>query len=138
MVLTLGAHGISFCSRDAGERFALPTLAREVFDVSGAGDTVVAAFALGQASGAGHEAAVTLANRAASVVVGKFGTATVAPEEVLEDSDALRLVPRQALAQLAATLRAKGKRVVTINGSFDLLHNGHLYILNEAASAATC
>jgi rfaE bifunctional protein nucleotidyltransferase chain/domain len=75
---------------------------------------------------------VALANRAASVVVGKFGTATVTPEEILQDTDALRLVPRHALGQLATTLRAKGKRIVTVNGSFDVLHNGHLYILNEA------
>jgi len=132
VVLTLGAHGISFCSRNGVEQFALPTLAREVFDVSGAGDTVVAAFALARAAGADHASAVELANRAASVVVGKFGTATARPEEILQDTDALRLVPRHALGQLATTLRAKGKRIVTVNGSFDILHNGHLYILNEA------
>jgi D-beta-D-heptose 7-phosphate kinase/D-beta-D-heptose 1-phosphate adenosyltransferase len=132
VVLTLGAHGISFCSRSGDEQFAMPTLAREVFDVSGAGDTVVAAFALARASGADHASAVTIANKAASVVVGKFGTATVTPEEILHDTDALRLLPRRALAPLAATLRAKGKRIVTINGSFDILHNGHLHILNEA------
>jgi D-beta-D-heptose 7-phosphate kinase/D-beta-D-heptose 1-phosphate adenosyltransferase len=132
VVLTLGSHGMSFCSRSGAEYFALPTLAREVFDVSGAGDTVVAAFALARAAGASHPAAIELANRAASVAVGKFGTATVSPEEILQDTDAHRLVPRGALSQLAATLRAKGKRIVTINGSFDILHNGHLYILNEA------
>jgi len=132
VVLTLGAHGILFYGRNHREQFSRPTLAREVFDVSGAGDTVVAAFALARAAGADHAAAVELANRAASVVVGKFGTATVSPEEILQDTDALRLVTRQGLAGLAATLRAKGKRVVTINGSFDILHNGHLYILNEA------
>jgi D-beta-D-heptose 7-phosphate kinase/D-beta-D-heptose 1-phosphate adenosyltransferase len=132
VVLTLGAHGISFCSRSGREEFAMPTLAKEVFDVSGAGDTVVAALALALASGADHGSAVVLANRAASVVVGKFGTATVTPEEILHDTDAVRLVPRRLLAQLAATLRAKRKRIVTINGSFDVLHAGHLHILNEA------
>jgi len=132
IVLTLGAHGILFQSRNGGGQFSLPTLAREVFDVSGAGDTVVAAFALARASGADHKMAVALANRAASVVVGKFGTATVTPEEILQDTDALRLVSRPALSQLAATLRAKGKRIVTTNGSFDILHSGHLHLLNEA------
>ena len=132
VVLTLGHGGIFFCSRDGAERFALPTLAKEVFDVSGAGDTVVAALALALASGADHSTAVTLANRAASVVVGKFGTATVAPEEILEETDALRLIPRRGLARLANALRAKGKRIVSINGSFDVLHGGHLHILNEA------
>ena len=119
VVLTLGAHGILFQNRDGGEQFALPTLAREVFDVSGAGDTVVAAFALSRAAGADHE-------------TGKFGTATVTPEEILQDTDGLRLVARSSLSQLAATLRAKGDRIVTTNGSFDILHSGHLHFLNEA------
>jgi D-beta-D-heptose 7-phosphate kinase / D-beta-D-heptose 1-phosphate adenosyltransferase len=132
VVLTLGAHGIAFRSRDGDEEFAMPTLARDVFDVSGAGDTVVAAFALARASGADHETAVTIANKAASIVVGKFGTATVTPGEILDDTTALRLVPRSGLAPLAESLRARGKRIVTINGSFDILHRGHLYILNEA------
>jgi D-beta-D-heptose 7-phosphate kinase/D-beta-D-heptose 1-phosphate adenosyltransferase len=121
-----------FCGRKSGDEFAVPTLAREVFDVSGAGDTVVAAFALSRASGADHRMAIEIANRAASVVVGKFGTATVTPDEILKDTDALRLVPRHALQQLVTTLRAKGKRIVTINGSFDILHAGHLHILSEA------
>ena len=133
VVLTLGSHGIGFCSRNGAEQFALPTLAREVFDVSGAGDTVAAAFALARAAGADHATAVALANRAASVVVGKFGTATVTADELLAKTEA-RLVPRQDLRRLAATLRAKGKRIVTLNGNFDILHGGHLHILNEARS----
>jgi D-beta-D-heptose 7-phosphate kinase/D-beta-D-heptose 1-phosphate adenosyltransferase len=132
VVLTLGPHGICFCSRNGDEVFALPTLAREVFDVSGAGDTVVAAFTLALASGASHRTAVTLANKAASVVVSKFGTATVTPEEILEQGDGLRIVPRHALAALSASLRARGRRIVTITGTFDLLHDRHVHILNEA------
>jgi len=132
VVLTLGSHGIAFCSRDGREQFRQPTMAREVFDVSGAGDTVVAALALSIASVADSHTAVAIANKAASVVVGKFGTATVTPEEMLGDSEALRLVDRAGLAPLADTLRARRKRIVTVNGSFDVLHNGHLHILNEA------
>jgi D-beta-D-heptose 7-phosphate kinase/D-beta-D-heptose 1-phosphate adenosyltransferase len=132
IVLTLGPHGIAFCSRDGAEQFSQPTLAQEVFDVSGAGDTVVAAFALSCAAGADHVTAVAIANKAASVVVAKFGTATVTPEEILYDADRQRLVNRHGLAPLGATLRARAKRIVTINGSFDVLHSGHLYILSEA------
>jgi D-beta-D-heptose 7-phosphate kinase/D-beta-D-heptose 1-phosphate adenosyltransferase len=132
VVLTLGPHGISFCSRTGDEQFAMPTLAREVFDVSGAGDTVVATLALALAAGADHASAVALANKAASVVVGKFGTATLTPEELLGEDDALRVVPRAALRSLAATLRAKGKRLVTVSGTFDLLHTGHLQVLADA------
>ena len=132
VVLTLGARGITFSSRSGSEHFTMPTKAREVFDVSGAGDTVVAAFALARASGADHVTAVTLANEAAGVVVEKFGTATATADEILRGADALRVVPRHRLALLAATLRANGKRIVTVNGAFDVLHNGHLHILTEA------
>jgi D-beta-D-heptose 7-phosphate kinase / D-beta-D-heptose 1-phosphate adenosyltransferase len=132
VVLTLGPHGIAFSGRGGREHFTLPTLAREVFDVSGAGDTVVAAFALARAVGADHQTAVTLANKAASVVVGKFGTATVTPEEILHGAKAVRLVTRQALRPLADRLRAEGRRIVTVNGAFDILHAGHLHMLGEA------
>jgi D-beta-D-heptose 7-phosphate kinase/D-beta-D-heptose 1-phosphate adenosyltransferase len=132
VVLTLGPHGMRFCSRDASEEFSMPTLAREVFDVSGAGDTVVAAFALARAVGISHERAVAIANQAASIVVGKFGTATVSPSEMVRTSGDQRLVGRADLAALGTGLRAKGQRLVTINGSFDVLHAGHLHILREA------
>jgi D-beta-D-heptose 7-phosphate kinase/D-beta-D-heptose 1-phosphate adenosyltransferase len=132
ILLTLGPHGMSFFSREGHEPFAEPTVAREVFDVSGAGDTVAAAFALARGAGAGYRDAVSVANRAAGVVVGKFGTATVSPAELLGHDDTGRLLPRAALAAASAVLRANGKRIVTVNGSFDLLHPGHLHILREA------
>jgi D-beta-D-heptose 7-phosphate kinase / D-beta-D-heptose 1-phosphate adenosyltransferase len=135
VVLTLGSQGIRFCSRSRQEQFAQPTAAREVFDVSGAGDTVAAALALSIAAGADHATAVAIANRAASVVVGKFGTATATPEEILGHADAPRLVPRGALSGLSAALRAQGKRIASVTGSFDILHNGHVHALNEARAA---
>jgi D-beta-D-heptose 7-phosphate kinase/D-beta-D-heptose 1-phosphate adenosyltransferase len=133
VILTLGARGITFFDREHGTHFNLPTQAREVFDVSGAGDTVVATFALARAAGGGLEDSVRIANKAAGVVVGKFGTATVAPEELLDaEPGESRLVSREQLAPLAQTLKAQGKRIVTLNGSFDLLHAGHAYILEQA------
>ena len=86
VLLTLGARGIAFFDREGGEPLVVAAEAQEVFDVSGAGDTVVAAFSLARAAGCDHAAAVTLANRAAAVVVGKRGTATVTPEELLPRS----------------------------------------------------
>jgi D-beta-D-heptose 7-phosphate kinase/D-beta-D-heptose 1-phosphate adenosyltransferase len=134
LLLTLGPQGMAFFARDGSENFSVATTAREVFDVSGAGDTVVATFALARAAGASHRDAVALANQAAGVVVGKLGTATVTRAELLEtDPIAGRLLSRQQLASVAAQLRARGKRITTINGSFDLLHAGHLHILREAS-----
>jgi D-beta-D-heptose 7-phosphate kinase/D-beta-D-heptose 1-phosphate adenosyltransferase len=135
IVLTLGPQGIRFCSRTGAEQFAVPTIAREVFDVSGAGDTVAAAFALSLAAGADHAVAVAIANRAASVVVGKFGTATVSAREILDDQDVPRLVPRHDLADLSATLRGRGKRIVSVVGSFEVLRQRHVQLLNEARKA---
>ena len=91
VLLTLGPLGIAFFDRDGGEPLMVPAEAQEVFDVSGAGDTVVAAFALARAAGCPHAAAVMLANRAAAVVVGKRGTATVTPDELLEVVRQLRV-----------------------------------------------
>src|SRR5690606_33938872 len=137
VLLTLGPAGIALFDRDTGAHFHMPTAAREVFDVSGAGDTVVAAFTLALASGASPRDAVELANRAAGIVVGKLGTATVTRDEIargaLGDD---RLVPRDRLAALAALIRSQGKTIATLNGSFDLLHAGHLHILEEARRQA--
>ena len=83
VLITLGARGIAFFPREGGEPLFAQAEAQEVFDVSGAGDTVVAAFALARAAGCDHAVAMGLANRAAAVVVGKRGTATVSPDELL-------------------------------------------------------
>jgi D-beta-D-heptose 7-phosphate kinase / D-beta-D-heptose 1-phosphate adenosyltransferase len=133
VLLTLGANGIRFFSRDGTPQFAVPTVAKEVFDVSGAGDTVVATFALARAAGWDHFEAVTIANRAAGLVVAKLGTATLSPDELLrDDANERQIVSRTELADLATSLRSRGKRIVTLNGSFDVLHAGHLHILKEA------
>ena len=82
LLITLGDQGMLLCQR--GRRpFHIPTVAREVFDVSGAGDTVIASFTLAIAAGASPVEAAVFSNHAAGVVVGKVGTATVTPEELL-------------------------------------------------------
>lgn len=81
-VVTRGEHGMSLFGR-SGERLQIPSVARTVYDVSGAGDTVVAVLALALAAGAPIEQAMQLANFAAGVVVEKLGTATASPEEIL-------------------------------------------------------
>jgi rfaE bifunctional protein kinase chain/domain len=82
LLITLGEHGILLCRRDAIP-FHIPTVAQEVFDVSGAGDTVIASFTLAIAAGASPIEAAILSNHAAGIVVGKVGTATVTPDELL-------------------------------------------------------
>ena len=83
VLITLGLHGMALWQRENG-LFSVPTMAREVFDVTGAGDTVVAAMALGIVNGLSFPEAAYLANIAAGVVVGKIGTATVTAEEIME------------------------------------------------------
>ena len=82
LVVTLGAEGMLLCQGGAPGR-RIPTAAREVFDVSGAGDTVIAALTLAMVAGADMETAAHFANAAAGVVVGKIGTATVTPDELV-------------------------------------------------------
>ena len=83
LLITLGDQGLLLC-RHGKTPFHIPTMAREVFDVSGAGDTVIASFTLAIAAGASPIEAAIFSNHAAGVVVGKFGTATVTPEELLK------------------------------------------------------
>ena len=83
LLITLGELGMLLCQR--GQKpFHIPTVAQEVFDVSGAGDTVVAAFTLAIAAGASPVEAAMLSNHAAGIVVGKIGTAVATPEELLK------------------------------------------------------
>jgi D-glycero-beta-D-manno-heptose-7-phosphate kinase len=88
LLITLGEQGMMLCRR--GQRpFHIPTVAQEVFDVSGAGDTVIATFTLAVASGASPLEAAILSNHAASIVVGKIGTATASPKELLKSFERL-------------------------------------------------
>jgi len=83
LLITLGELGMLLC-RHGQKPFHIPTVAQEVFDVSGAGDTVIATFTLAIAAGASPVEAAILANHAAGIVVGKVGTATASPEELTE------------------------------------------------------
>ena len=83
LLITLGDHGMLLCQRHHPP-FHIPTIAREVFDVSGAGDTVIATFTLAIVAGASPVEAAIFSNQAGGVVVGKLGTATVRPDELLE------------------------------------------------------
>ncbi|WP_430432152.1 D-glycero-beta-D-manno-heptose 1-phosphate adenylyltransferase [Oceanicaulis sp.] len=113
---------------------------RDVYDVSGAGDTALAGLSLAMAAGASLKDAMEFADLAAGVAVGKPGTATVSPEEILDAAQAgeeapdWRVMSRPAMAELSADWRESGLKVGFTNGCFDLLHPGHLSVLRHAAS----
>ena len=125
-----------------GSALHIATEAREVFDVSGAGDTVVAALAVGLAAGADLALSANFANKAAGVVVGKVGTAVAWPADI---AAALRArdknVPEARICDLAGAIdiraiwQRNGERVVFTNGCFDLLHPGHISLMNQARAA---
>lgn len=137
LVLTRSEEGMSLFYR-GGREIHMPTEAREVFDVSGAGDTVLSVIGLGLATGLSLEEAARISNIAAGIVVGKVGTSTVAPGEILEsvgrrhkDSD-LKIHDCRMLAKILDERRARGEQIVFTNGCFDLLHVGHVKYLQAA------
>lgn len=137
LLITRSEQGMSLFS-DEGE-FHLPTYAREVFDVTGAGDTVIALVAAGLAIGSTLADAAAAANLAAGIVVGKLGTATATPDEMQQALRAGKrpehgIVDEDTLASWFDEARTRGERIVMTNGCFDLLHPGHIAYL-EAARA---
>ncbi|MBU2583083.1 MAG: D-glycero-beta-D-manno-heptose 1-phosphate adenylyltransferase [Alphaproteobacteria bacterium] len=141
VVITRGADGLTVLDNAAGNSVVkhLRTVAREVRDVAGAGDTVVAALALALNSGASIELAAHIANLAAGIAVRKSGTSPVTSRELVSAVQMKTLLPatekvvslETALARTSGW-RKRGERVVFTNGCFDLLHPGHVHVLQQA------
>ena len=133
-IITLGREGIFF-ETETGESRIIPTEARAVFDVTGAGDTVAAVLTLARTSGVGLSESVHLANLAAGIVVGRFGTWAVSRQELLsllgQRRDGKVITTAEAVSE-AARLRTEGRRLVFTNGCFDILHRGHVTYLEQA------
>jgi D-beta-D-heptose 7-phosphate kinase/D-beta-D-heptose 1-phosphate adenosyltransferase len=144
ILLTRSEKGMSFFS-DGKPPIHVPTVALEVFDVSGAGDTVIAILAAGLAIDMEIADALRMANYGAGIVVAKFGTATVTPEELLAplnrrrnangNSDDGPLVSREEAVALRKGWAQQGLTVGIANGCFDLLHPGHISLIRQAAGA---
>lgn len=141
MVVTRGPEGMSVVTRQSATH--LRTAARQVFDVSGAGDTAVAALSLGLASGGSMVEAAALANHAAGIVVGKRGTAIVTAGEMVASltpldgrSDRGKVFALDTVLRLAGGWREQGLTVAFTNGCFDLLHPGHVSLLDQARRSA--
>jgi D-beta-D-heptose 7-phosphate kinase / D-beta-D-heptose 1-phosphate adenosyltransferase len=136
LTATMSERGIRVLS--ASGSFYSPARAREVFDVSGAGDTVIATIAAAMAAGLKVETAVDLANLAAGIVVGKVGTVPIAHHELITTltpstnlTASEKLLDRDRLAARIAEWRAAGETIVFTNGCFDLLHVGHVTLLED-------
>ncbi len=137
LLVTRSEQGMVLLQRGESP-LVIPAQAREVYDVTGAGDTVIATVAAALAAGLELPQAVRLANLAAGIVVGKLGTATVSQEELrraLAGFDASRrgVVDEASLLELVAEARAHGETIVMTNGCFDILHAGHVAYLEQAA-----
>jgi D-beta-D-heptose 7-phosphate kinase/D-beta-D-heptose 1-phosphate adenosyltransferase len=137
LLVTRSEHGMTLLRR-GHEPFHLPTLAKEVYDVTGAGDTVISVLAASVAAGKPLDEACALANAAAGIVVGKVGTSTVSTIELAEaihgsqDTD-FGVVNEKTLIEAVKKAQARGEKVVMTNGCFDILHAGHVSYLNHAA-----
>lgn len=138
LLITLGNEGM-FLISEKQEPIHLPTAARQVFDVTGAGDTVISMLAVSLAGGLDWQASIRLANAAAGLAVAKVGTTAVGREELLHhlsaSTPAHKIVPEGDAATLESslgTLRREGMKLVFTNGCFDILHAGHVRYLQEA------
>lgn len=137
LAVTRGEEGISFIDANHTEHIA--ATAKKVFDVSGAGDTVIATLAAGLVHGLTPHDALQLANIAAGIVVGKVGTVPVSQSELLKalvsedgQSQVDKICDLQQLSELVSHWRASNQKIVFTNGCFDLLHAGHVTYLEAA------
>ena len=143
LVATLGELGMTLLDPSGVHRF--PAVAREVFDVSGAGDTAIATIGAAVAAGLHLHDAIRLANLAAGIVIRKVGTVPICKDDLLAslasdgDGDAAdKISALGPLLRRVAHWRASGQRIVLTNGCFDLLHIGHLALLEHAKREGDC
>jgi len=137
-LITLSEDGIAIYDN---KLTIYPTVAREVYDVTGAGDTVIASLAFALSCGYSIDKAVKFANLSAGVVVGKIGSATATLNEIIEyesslnkSSSASHIKTLEEIELLSKELKKRGKKIVFTNGCFDILHVGHVKYLEEAKS----
>ncbi|PCJ25444.1 MAG: bifunctional heptose 7-phosphate kinase/heptose 1-phosphate adenyltransferase [SAR86 cluster bacterium] len=136
MLITRGEHGMTLIRPDSPE-LHLPARAQEVFDVTGAGDTVISVLAAALAAGDGFADATAIANLAAGLVVGKLGTAAISGPElrraILSEQNSGRGVMTAEQLQIAVQdAKVHGEKIVFTNGCFDIIHAGHVGYLAEA------
>lgn len=136
LLVTRSEKGMTLI-RTGQEEFHLPALAQEVYDVTGAGDTVISVLATAVAAGSSLEQACALANAAASVVVAKIGTSTVSPIELANSvygshESGFGVLTEDQLKIAVQSAKLRGEDIVMTNGCFDIIHAGHVSYLNSA------
>ena len=136
LLVTRSERGMTLLTKNH-KPLHLPTRAQEVFDVTGAGDTVIATFAAALAAGADMASAMALSNLAAGVVVGKLGTATCSPAELQRAMRGQSALTRGVLSEtelldVVTDSKQHGEKIVMTNGCFDILHPGHVSYLQKA------
>ena len=135
-IITLSEDGMALLDDEVK---TIPTVAREVYDVTGAGDTVIASLGVALASGLNIEEACDFSNKAAAVVVAKVGSATVTLNEIEEYEHSLnqgksesKIKNFEEIERIAKRLKEQGRNVIFTNGCFDILHRGHATYLQKA------
>ncbi len=136
LLVTRGEKGMTLLQPNEAP-IHMPTQAQEVFDVTGAGDTVISTLAAGLAAGSSFSEATVLANQAAGLVVAKLGTATISQQELKATLHTLDDMPKgfvtaDELDVAITTARVNGEKIVLTNGCFDILHPGHVRYLQQA------
>jgi D-beta-D-heptose 7-phosphate kinase / D-beta-D-heptose 1-phosphate adenosyltransferase len=141
VVLSLSEKGVTVRGKDVDGPEHFASMALQVADVSGAGDTMVAILAMGIGAGIGTSRSVQMANIAAGIVCAKLGTATLTASEFLdafkqetEETKPEKILPHDELAEILSQARQSGNKVVFTNGCFDLLHAGHIETLQKSKS----
>ncbi|MBE8167461.1 MAG: bifunctional D-glycero-beta-D-manno-heptose-7-phosphate kinase/D-glycero-beta-D-manno-heptose 1-phosphate adenylyltransferase HldE [Shewanella sp.] len=137
ILITRSEKGMTLVTLDTSE-LHIPTVAREVYDVTGAGDTVIGTLATCIAAGSSLQQACAIANTAAGIVVGKLGTSTVSRIELIKalaqqhGESGLGVITEEQLMNTLLQAKESGETIVMTNGCFDILHAGHVSYLNQA------
>ena len=138
LLITRSSQGMTLVMH-TGEVTHFPAQVREVYDVTGAGDTVIAVFAMWLARGEDYAQSAQVANVAASLVVGKFGASTVSLDELTHallhyEYPQSKLISQELMLEKIHQARNRQQKIVFTNGCFDVLHKGHAHLLHQAAT----
>ena len=136
IILTYGKKGSYLFEKEAKQKYYLPSRAKEVYDVSGAGDTYIATLSLAIVSNTNLYESAVLANEASAIVISKMGTSTLSPLELKKSLNMQnnKIKSLEEIKKVISELKKENKKIVFTNGCFDILHVGHTKLLNEAKS----